>query len=116
MFRKTLMVLFAAAAFCAAPVRGDEVPRASHYAAIAYSKTTKLAGSAFSVTSQEEAETAAKGYCKSEDATVGVWVNNAWCSLALGNNDIYAGAWGLTQEEAQEKALAECSKLIGTYP
>jgi hypothetical protein len=97
------------AATTAAMLATASIASAAH-AAIAYSQSTGSFGYSWGYAYQDGAELAALDRCDGEDAEVVGWVRNGWCALAVGDGNGYGCAWGLTEAEAQENALIECSK------
>jgi serine/threonine-protein kinase len=91
--------------------------RADQYAAIAYSQSTGAIGWSYGCCSQAEAEDLALQNCDGDDAQIVTWARNAYCAIALGDDDgAYGAAWGVCQAEAERRALAECGKsTTGCY-
>ena len=87
-------------------------PASDHYAAIAYSPSTKNWGYSYNYSSLQAAQNAAVSHCKAADAKPMGWASNgAYCALALGTNGAYACGYGPTAQAAQNNALAECAKF-----
>ena len=88
------------------------------YAAIAYSPATGQYGYAYNYRSRSAAENAALRNCRGSDARIVAWVNNGFCSLALGDSQSCWGACrsygsGASTREANGFALRECNSRTG---
>jgi hypothetical protein len=82
--------------------------RGGGYAAIAYSPSTGVYGSAAECYTLAEAEQRAmKGY-RSEDARIVVWAENSWCALALSEDKAYGLGHAHTRAAAERLALEHC--------
>jgi hypothetical protein len=84
------------------------------YAAIAYSPATGKYGYSYNYRSRSAAESAALRNCPASDARIVCWVNNGFCSLALGNDRSSWGvgwSWGngASTAEANANALRQCT-------
>jgi hypothetical protein len=85
----------------------------STYAAIAYSPATGKFGYGYNCGSRASAEAMALNNCPAADARIVTWVNNGFCSLALGDNKSrwgtgYSWGAGATNTAARNTALANC--------
>lgn len=81
------------------------------FASIAYSTSTGQYGFAYGKPTAEEAEETALGFAEAEDAEVIVTVKNAWCALALGDDqEAYGYGFGDTMEDARRNAFKEAKK------
>jgi serine/threonine-protein kinase len=88
--------------------------RGDSFGAIAYSRSTGAHGYSHRFGSQAQAERRAVSECGKSDCEVLAWFNNGACgALATNGKGTYGGAWGRTREEAERKALANCSDREG---
>ena len=94
-------------------IDGDTTPSdcADHFAAIAYSPSTKEWGSGYGFTTLGGAQREALSRCGTKDALLVGYACNGWyVALATGEDGSYAGGFGPTAEAAKNDALKDCRK------
>ena len=92
--------------------------QAERHGAIAYSALKKVYGYSYDYGSSRAAADAAVTNCRKENTGASdckslVTFRNACGALALGHDGAYGSAWGLSQRDAANKALAECRPYGG---
>jgi hypothetical protein len=87
--------------------------QSGYYGSIAYSQSTGRAGySAGRARTKELADAQALRMCRAVDAKVWMWARDQWLALAVveGQPGNAGFGRGLSANQAQERALAECAK------
>ncbi|OAI47591.1 hypothetical protein AYO44_01560 [Planctomycetaceae bacterium SCGC AG-212-F19] len=78
------------------------------YAAIAFSPSTGVYGSASECSSLADAERIAKTGCHEADVRIVAWAHNSWCALALSEGNTYGIGLAHTRQAAERLALEHC--------
>jgi hypothetical protein len=81
-----------------------------HFAAIAYSPSTRTYGYSFDYGTLTDARRAALARCKGPQAENVVWARNGYCALAAGTGSTYGWGHGSTDAIARANALTDCRK------
>jgi serine/threonine-protein kinase len=84
-----------------------------HYGAIAYSTATAKTGAAYNFPTREAAERQALRDCGQSDCHVEIWFRGECGALALGKNNVRAGAWSTAHASAESAALDACAQKGG---
>lgn len=115
---KAYVVVACSIAALVAGTQGAATQQTTLYAAIAYSPTKRVIGTASDNVSRDEAETVAAYNCRAEpgaasDCKNAAWVQNGCASLAVSSQGAWGGGFGTNTAAADNSAIAQCAKYAG---
>jgi serine/threonine-protein kinase len=89
---------------------GTTAALADYYGAIAFSQDSGSVGYSYDYGNQNGAEQRALQECGDGGCMVVVWFRNACGALAIGDGNGYGTGWAVSQADAEQIALSNCSQ------